>query len=209
MTMLHLKPLLAAAAVLMLSACATIASVVYPLNEEAAKAEAGTYELDPKHASVTWAVSHFGFSTYRGRFDQIEGSLDFDTDAPETSTVAVTIKTDSLHSGVPALDDLLWAATMFDAANHPEISFISRSVTRTGDKTADIDGILTIKDGQQPVILKAAFVGSGTNPLSGRQTIGFSATTNIKRSDFGLKEWLPFVGDDVSLTIDVEFFEKG
>lgn len=202
------KPLVLMLCVTVLSACATVASVIYPLNEQADRARAGAYELDTNHASVLFSVNHFGFSEYRGRFDSMSGSMDLDTETPENSTVSIDIDITSLHSGVEELDGLLLAKNMFDVDQFPTARFTSGKITRTSDDTALVEGTLTIKDITQAVSLDTRFVGSGTNPLSGRQTIGFTGTTTIKRSDFGLSEWLPFVRDEVSLTIDVEFFEK-
>lgn len=191
----------------LLSACASLVSVVYPLNENAAKARAGAYRLDDDHASVLFELSHFGFSSFRGRFDTLSGSLDLDPQSPENSSVTVTLSTGSLHTGVPALDEQLRAPDMFDTALHPEAQFTSGTITLTSDNSARIEGVLTIKGLSRPMVLDATFIGSGTNPLTGQKTVGFAATGIIKRSDFGLDNWLPFVADDVSLTIDVEFAE--
>ncbi len=198
----------AAVAALLLTGCASVASIVYPLNEQAERAKAGSYQLDPDHASVLFSVNHFGFSEFRGRFDGVAGSMDLDNDAPENSAVSVEIDVRSLHTGVPELDDKLLATNMFDADRFPTASFASGSITRTSESTATVEGTLTINGATQLVQLEARFIGSGTNPLSGRQTIGFTATATIRRSDFGLSEWLPFVRDEVALTIDAEFFEK-
>lgn len=195
-------------AALMLSACASVVSVVYPLNENASKARAGAYQLDPDHASVLFAISHFGFSTFRGRFDTLSGSLDLDSKNPENSSVTIDIKTESIHTGVSELDELLLAGDMFASKDNPIIQFTSTSVDQTSDKAATISGVLTIRGVAKPIILAAHFIGSGTNPLTRDRTVGFSATTTVQRSDFGLKNWLPFVGDKVDITIDVEFIEK-
>ena len=192
----------------MLAACSTVASIVYPLNEQADKARAGAYELDTSHASVIFSLSHFGFSNFRGRFDEVSGSLNLNPDSPENSAATITIDMNSLHTGVEKLDDELFAPSMFDVENHPEATFTSGTITRITENEATVEGVLTIKGVSKPVSLNARFIGSGKNPLSGQQTIGFSATGTIMRSDFGLKEWLPFVGDEVSLQIDVEFSEK-
>ena len=204
-----IKPLmLSVIAGLLLAGCASVASVIYPLNEQADRAKAGSYQLDPDHASVLFRVNHFGFSEFRGRFDGVIGSMDLDNANPENSAVSVEIDVRSLHTVVPKLDGELLASNMFDVERYPVARFTSGSITRLSESTASIDGTLTINDVTQLVQLDATFIGSGTNPLSGRQTIGFTATTTIKRSEFGLSEWLPFVRDEVALTIDVEFFEK-
>lgn len=193
---------------LMLSACATAASILYPVSDNAAKAKAGAYEVDTSHASVLFAVKHFGFSVFRGRFDTINGALNLDTKSPENSSVTIDVSVNSLHTGVAALDPQLLDKDMFDASAHEIATFTSTAVHQTGDNTAVIEGVLTVKDISHPITLAATFIGSGTNPLTGKRTAGFSATSTILRSDFNLTEWLPFVADEVSLTIDVEFVEK-
>lgn len=193
---------------LLLSACATATRVLYPLNEIADKAKAGSYEIDTSHASVLFAVKHFGFSWFQGRFDTVSGSLNLDPKQPENSNLTADIAISSLHTGVKELDPQLLDKAMFDAANYKIANFTSTSVTRTGDNTANVEGLLTIKDIIKPITLTAEFVANGTNPLSRKQTIGFSAKGTIKRSDYNLKEWLPFVSDDVYLTIDVEFVRR-
>lgn len=200
-----LKMLLPLASFLALSACAAIASVVYPLNENGDRARAGAYTLDDDHASVVFRLNHFGFSEFRGRFDTLSGSLDLNVEEPEASVVTIDIDIAGLHTGVSELDEKLFAANMFDLATHPVANFTSTSITRLSENEARIDGVLTIKDVSKPVSLEARFVGSGVNPLTGRQTTGFSATGLLKRSDYGLDEWLPFVGDEVTIEIDVEF----
>lgn len=200
-----LKMLLPAASLLALSACAAIASVVYPLNENADRARAGAYTLDDDHASVVFGLNHFGFSEFRGRFDTISGSLDLNAEDPETSVVTIDIDISSLHTGVPELDEKLFAANMFDVTAYPVAIFTSTSIVRLSENEARIDGMLTIKGVSKPISLDTRFIGSGVNPLTRRQTAGFSAAGVLKRSDYGLDEWLPFVGDEVALEIDVEF----
>lgn len=192
-------------AAILLSACASVVSVVYPLNENAAKARAGAYRLDPDHASVLFAVSHFGFSTFRGRLGELSGSLDLDSEIPENSSVTIEIQTAGIDTGVDELDELLLANDMFAAADHPVIVFTSTSIIRTSEDRATIEGVLTMAGVARPVSLQGRFIGSGTNPLTRKKTVGFSATASLLRSQFNLNNWLPFVGDEVEIMIDVEF----
>ncbi len=202
------RKILVLAACSLIAGCATVASIVYPLNENADKARAGNYSLDDDHASVVFSINHFGFSEFRGRFDTLTGSLDLDSENPQNSYVTVDVAINSLHTGVEALDQQLLAKDMFDAGTYSNATFTSDTVTRVSDDSARIDGVLTIKGISRPISLEARFIGSGTNPLSGRQTTGFTATTILKRSDFGLKNWLPFVEDEVEVVLDVEFAEN-
>ncbi len=171
--------------------------------------EAGSFRLDPTHASVMYQVNHLGFSNFVGMFDEIAGTLSFDPNNPEASNLAVTVKAASVDSNDEAannhLDDALVGAAMFDAENYPDITFVSTKIETTGDTTGKITGNLTIKDVTKPVTLDTALVGAGVNPFNQAYTMGFSAETVIKRSEFGLVEWIPGIGDDVTLRIQAEF----
>jgi polyisoprenoid-binding protein YceI len=187
------------------AACATAARIVYPVNEDALKARAGDYVIDPAHTSVIFSVDHFGFSTYYGRFNDVSGRLSLNVDDPSRSETAVKIKAASVDTPSDDLDDKLRGAEMFDAAAFPDIVFESRSVTPTGAQTATIDALLTIKGVTQPVTLAAEFHGSGASPLTRDRRVGFDATAALSRSAFGLDAWNGFVGDKVTLIIAVEF----
>lgn len=190
---------------LALGACATAARVLYPVNDDALKVRAGDYVVDPAHTTVIFAVDHLGFSTFYGRFNEISGRLALDVDNPEKSAAAIKIAAASLDTPSDALDQKLQAASMLDAASHPDILFQTSRVLRTGEKSADVEGALTIRGVTKPLMLKAEFHGSGTTPLTGAKIAGFDAKGAFKRSDFGLNEWRGFVGDDVTLIISAEF----
>ncbi|WP_286829332.1 MULTISPECIES: YceI family protein [Kordiimonas] len=203
-----LRPTLKLMPFLLLAACAAAAKVLYPVNEDAFNAKPGDYLLDGEHATVIFGLDHMGFSTFYGRFDTLEGRFSYDGDTPTDSEVAIRILTASVNTGSSALDEDLRGKAMFDSAAYPAASFISTKVTQTGEKTGTVEGLLTIKDVTKPVTLAVTFGGSGTHPLTGMKTIGFNATGMIRRSDFGLSRWLPFVGDEVSLIIEAEFTRK-
>jgi len=193
---------------LLLAACTAAAKVLYPVNENAFDAKPGDYVLDGEHATVIFGLDHMGFSTFYGRFDTLEGRLSYGGDTPEASEVAIHIMTASVNTPSPALDEDLRGKALFDSETYPAATFTSTKVTQTGEKAGTLDGLLTIRDVTRPVTLNVSFGGSGTHPLTGMKTIGFNATGMIKRSDFGLKRWLPFVGDEVSLLIEAEFIRK-
>jgi polyisoprenoid-binding protein YceI len=93
----------------------------------------------------------------------------------------------------------------FEAAKFPNIAFKSTKITRTGDKTADMAGDLTIHGITKPVTLKVTLNKIGVHPMmQDRKDAGFTLTGSIKRSDFGMKEFIPMVGDDIALTIEVD-----
>ena len=188
-----------------LGACAAAGRIIYPLQLDPLKNTPGIYQLDPSHANIIFAVSHLGFSLHHGRFNTIEGSLELDTAAPENSRLFISVQTGSIDTNNSALDGLLRAKEMFNSPEFPTASFESTALVMRSEKTATIEGFLTVKGIRKAIAIEASFIGSGTNPLTGLRTLGFSGSAQIRRSDFGLKEWLPWVGDTVDLIIEAEF----
>ena len=120
------------------------------------------------------------------------------------TTVAIEVPISGLVTTVPALNDHLKSAQFFDAAKFPTVTFKSTKITVNGSN-ATIAGLLTLHGVSKSVTLDAHFVGAGSNPLSKKVTIGFAATTSIKRSDFGMTTYLPALGDNVDLHINAAF----
>lgn len=162
------------------------------------------YSIEPFHTTVTWISNHFGFSKPTGKFSDINGKIVFDEKKPENSSVDITIKTDSLYTGITKFDEHLKSKDFFDVKNFPTAKFVSKKITKTGKNKGTIEGDLTILGTTKPVVLKAVFNKSGVNPINQKQTIGFSATASIIRSEFGLKYALPGIEDKVDLIIEVE-----
>jgi len=173
-----------------------------PGSSDVRRVTAGTYTVDPGHSQVTFTVNHLGFSTYRGLFGSLTGSMTIDPKTPAKAKVSIDIPMSGITTTVEKLDEHLKAADFFDAAKYPTAHFESTSVRVMG-KTAKISGNLTIKGVTKPVVLDAVFVGAGT--MMGKRTIGFDATTTIKRSDFGVSYGIPLVPDAVPLQISVAF----
>ncbi|MCE9648663.1 MAG: YceI family protein [Parvibaculum sp.] len=190
---------------LALSSCTAIDVVTHSVSDDPVKAPAGAYTLDPHHWSVLFDVDHFGYSRFVTRFDKVEATLDAVPGAPEKSRVHVTIKAASVDTNDPELDSMLTGPDMFDAAKFPDITFTSTSVKRTGPKTGDMTGNLTIRGRTHPVTLVVTFNGGAPDPLTGLDTLGFSATGNFDRSQWGLSAWWPAVGNDVHVAVQAEF----
>jgi polyisoprenoid-binding protein YceI len=173
-----------------------------PGTSDVSRVTAGTYTVDPNHSQVSFTVNHLGFSTYRGLFGGITGSMTIDPKAPANAKVSIDIPMSRIITTVAELDDHLKKADFFDAPKYPTAHFESTSIRPSG-KTARISGNLTIKGITKPVVLDAVFVGAGT--MMGKRTIGFDAKTTIKRSDFGVSYGIPMVPDAVPLEIFVAF----
>jgi polyisoprenoid-binding protein YceI len=192
--------------ILGLTAAFCLASVAQAqMTKAPAEVKAGAYKLDASHSKVTWAVTHFGFSSYVGQFPDVNGTMKLDPANLGATELHVTIDTTKIGTLNATLDKNLKAPGFLDTAKFPTASFKSTKVTRTGDTTADIQGELTLKDVTKPVTLKAVFNQAGANPLDKVYSLGFAATTTIKRSAFGVSAYVPAIGDNVTLTIDVEF----
>jgi len=165
---------------------------------------AGTYTADDHHSQVAWTVNHLGLSIFRGVIGSVAGTLTLDPANPSAASVSMTIPISGMTTTVPALTEHLMKPDFFDAAAFPTATFKSTGVVVSGT-TARITGNLTLRGVTKSVVLDAHFVGAGTNPLTKRVTVGFDATTSIKRSDFGILYGLPGVNDQVDLQIAVAF----
>lgn len=178
------------------------------LVRDPAQVRAGTYTLDPAHSKITWSVDHFGFSTYTGQFAGGTGTLTIDPKAPAATKLDVTVDTNGVGTLNKALDDHLKSPDFLDTANHPTARFRSTQVVRTGERTADVNGQLTLRGVTKPVTLKATFNQAGTNPVDNTYSLGFDATAKIKRSEFGVSYAVPGVSDQVTLHLEGEFKAK-
>lgn len=168
-------------------------------------AMAQQYEIDPTHTSVIVAWNHFGFSNPAAYFADVTGTLNFDAKNPSKASVNVTIPVKTIDTKVPALnEEFIKDAEYFDVAKYPTATFKSTKVTPTGDNTFDVAGKLTIKGVTKDVVLKAKLNGQGEHPMTKKAAIGFDASTVIKRTEFNLGKYAPYVSDEVTITITTE-----
>jgi polyisoprenoid-binding protein YceI len=171
-------------------------------------AAAATYTLDPNHTQVQFIWNHYGFTNLTGQFGKIEGTLDFDANDPTKSSVSATIDLGSVASNIKKLDEKLVTSDYFDVAKYPTATFKSTRVEKgsTPDRLK-ITGDLTLHGVTKPVTLDVDIVKVGTQPLRKGDAAGFDATASIKRTDFGIKTYLPMVADEVKLHIVAEAVE--
>jgi polyisoprenoid-binding protein YceI len=163
---------------------------------------ATSYILEPQHTEGVIRWSHLGFSNPTAQFTLVEGSLDFDPADPTRSSVVATIKLANLSSGVPDLDDNFHSVDFFDVARYPTATFKSTSVERgSSPDQLKVTGNLSLHGVTRPITLDVTINKVGVNIRSNLPSVGFEATTTIKRSDFGLGLYVPQVSDDVSIHI--------
>ena len=168
---------------------------------------AASYDLDPAHTYPNFTINHLGFSNMHGHFAKTAGTLELDL-AKKTGSVDVTIDAASIYTGFAKRDEHLRSPDFFNVAEFPSITFKSTKVKFTGDKSAEVEGNLTILGKSKPVTLMVTSIVCGANPMNKKETCGFDASTKFKRSEFGVNYALPAVGDEVSVTLEIEALKK-
>lgn len=170
-------------------------------TRDPAQIQAGTYAVDPEHTQVGWRVSHMGLSNYYGGFSSVTGTLDLQPKTPANSKLSIKIPVASVTTTSDKLTGELKGDQWLDAGKFPEMTFVSTKVTPEGKDKAQVVGNLTLHGVTKPVTLDVTLIGAGANPLNKKYTVGFEASGTIKRSDFGVKTYVPLIGDDLHLNI--------
>jgi polyisoprenoid-binding protein YceI len=166
---------------------------------------ADIYSLDPDHTQVVFTIDHLGYSRVTGTFHDLKGTISLDEKQPELSSVQVTIGTASVDTFSQARDEDLRSADYFDATKFPAMTFKSTKVRKRGLRGADVVGNLTLLGVARPVTLKVTFNRQAPDFLRGNKMVaGFTASATIKRSDFGMRAFLPLIGDEVDIAINAE-----
>ncbi len=162
------------------------------------------YKIDPSHASINWTASHFGFSDQTGKITDVTGYINFDEADPKSGSVEVQIGVGSMVTGLPKLDEHLKSADFLNVAKFPTAKFKSTEITTSGKTFAKIKGNLTLLGITKPVTLETKLIKIGTNPINQQKTMGFYATTTLKRSDFGMNFGLPGIANLIKIEINLE-----
>jgi len=187
------------------SLLAGVLSLAAPL----ALAQTSTWVPDKAHSEVDFSVVHLSLSKVHGRFGNIGGSIVMNDSDISKSTVNITVDTTTVDTGVAPRDNDLKSDHFFNVAQFPTATFVSTSVAKSGGGLS-ITGNLTLHGVTKPVTLS---VEGPTGPVQGmdkKQHQGFSATTTISRSAFGIAPSMPAaaVSDEVKLTIDLDLAKQ-
>ncbi len=174
---------------------ATLSTVVHAAPE--------TYVIDTNHTKPVFSYSHFGYSTQASRFDTVQGTITLDR-AAKTGAVDVTIDAKSVNTGMPLFNEHIQGADFFDTAQFATITFKSSKLKFDGDKLVAVEGDLTVKGITKPVTLTVTSMLCMSHPMTKKPACGVNATTIVKRSDFNMAKYAPYVSDEVTLTIPVE-----
>jgi polyisoprenoid-binding protein YceI len=174
-----------------------------------AGAQASTWVSDPNHSEVDFSITHMSVSKVHGRFGQVKATIVYNAADVTKSTVTATIGVDTVDTGVDARNAHLKTADFFDTANLPTATFTSTSVTKNGNKLK-VTGNLTLHGVTKPVVLDVEGPVTPVADPKGSLHSGFSATTTIDRTAFGIGPKFPaaLVGDEVTLEIDLEVIKQ-
>jgi polyisoprenoid-binding protein YceI len=163
-----------------------------------------TWNIDPNHTAAQFSVRHMGISTVRGAFTKVSGTVQYDPSNPSKTSVDATIEAASIDTRVSMRDDDLRSDHYFDVAKYPTINFKSKSAEASGAGKLKITGDLTIHGTTKQVVLDVDGPSAAANDPRGNAHVGASASTTIKRSDFGVGSANPMIGDEIAITIDIE-----
>ncbi len=180
-----------------------IATILATLIAGAALASPQTYVLDPTHTFPRFSYDHMGMSKQILRFNKTAGTVILDQ-AAKRAEVDVTIDMTSIDTGFELFDDHIRGEDFLDTAQFPTATFKSTKVAFEGDRPVSIDGNLTIKGITKPVTLTVTSFVSQPHPLLKKDAIGANATAVIKRTEFNAGNFVPAVGDEVTLDIALE-----
>jgi polyisoprenoid-binding protein YceI len=173
-----------------------------------AGAQTTTWQIDPNHTAAQFSVRHLGISTVRGAFTKVSGSVTYDPANPGKTLIDVTIDANSVDTRVEMRDNDLRSPNFFDAAKFPTLTFKSKRTEADGPGKLKVTGDLTIHGVTKEVALDVDGPSAPMKDPRGNQHMGASATTKINRQDFGVSADKGMVGDDISITIDVELVQS-
>jgi polyisoprenoid-binding protein YceI len=174
---------------------------VYMGEADYKQAPAGTYAIDPDHASVIARVSHLRYSWSIFRFDRISGTLKWDPANPANSSLTAKVETASITSNVKDFAKELSSDNFLKSSSFPDATFVSSAFRQMSTRRGKVDGTLTLMGKTRPVTFDVELVGAGKG-FADRPRLGASARGSINPVDFGLP---PLFGDSIEIVIDVEF----
>jgi polyisoprenoid-binding protein YceI len=175
--------------------------------------ETTTWQLDPSHSSVEFAVKHLMIVTVKGSFLGLEASIVGDESKPAGATVNVNIDTATITTNNEQRDAHLRSADFFDVEKYPAITFVGKRIVGDAFREFQLVGDLTIRDVTKEITLDVTFEGRAKDPWGGSR-IGYSATGKIRRSEFGLT-WNQVleaggvaVSDEVKISVEAQLVRK-
>ena len=177
-------------------------------------AATATWQIDPAHTAAGFSVRHMMIATVRGQFKGVTGTVLWDDQDINNSTVDVTIDANTVDTGEPKRDADLKSANFFDVKNYPTITFKSTKIEKISAGKMKVTGNLTIHGVTKQVILDVEGPSGAVKDPWGNTRVALNASTTVNRLDYGVK-WNAkmdsggmVVGDDVNINIDLEMTKK-
>lgn len=167
------------------------------------------WQIDASHSTVEFAVKHMMFTTVKGHFTGVSGTIRFDPGDPSASAVEATVDATTIDTREANRDTHLRSPDFFNVERYPTLTFRSTHVESKGKNRFLVTGDLTIAGNTRPVALETTFEGQGTNPW-GKTVAGFTAETTISRQEFGLTWNVALeaggvlVGDAIKISLDIQ-----
>jgi len=182
---------------------------ILALSAPLALAQTSTWVSDPNHSEIEFTISHISVSKIHGSFGAVNATIVYNQADVTKSTVTATVGVATINTGVDARNNHLKSADFFDVANQPTATFTSTGVAKNGDKLA-VSGNLTLHGVTKPVILDVEGPTPSVPGQDGKPHSGFSATTTIDRTAFGIGPKFPgaMIGTDVKLDIELEVVKQ-
>lgn len=182
------------------------AAAVSVLASSPAWAAADNFDLDALHTFPSFEVNHLGFSVMRGSFLSTSGALVYD-EATHTGSVKATIDAASISTGYSKRDDHLRSPDFFNVSKFPNLVFTADSFALEADKPVAVKGSLTMLGVTKPVTVNVKPTRCGKR-MDKDYVCGAMVTAAIKRSDWGMNMYTPFIGDDITIQVEVEAVKK-
>lgn len=180
-----------------------LAGVICSALAAAAANAADSYTIDTRHTYPAFEVSHYGFSTQRGRFERTSGKIVVDQES-KTGSIEVAIETASISMGMDAWNQQMRSDAYFNTDKFPTMSFRSSHLLFDGDRVVGAEGDFTLLGVTHPLKLAVSNFRCGANPMNKRAQCGADISASIKRSEFGMTRALPGISDEVRILVGVE-----
>ncbi len=172
-----------------------------------------SWKIDSAHAQITFSARHMMITNVSGRFENFDGSVEFDEQDPINSSVEVQIEAVSINTNEPQRDEHLKSPDFLNVEQYPYLTFKSKRIEKIDESHGRITGDLTIRDVTNEVVLETEYLGQAQSPW-GTTNAGFNAHTKISRKDWGLTWNVALetggvlVGDEVTINIELELIKQ-
>jgi polyisoprenoid-binding protein YceI len=171
-------------------------------------AQNNEWKIDPNHSAAQFSVRHLSISTVRGAFTKVSGTVHYDSGNPSKDSLQATIDATSLDTRVEMRDKDVKGPNYLDVDKYPTITFVSKKVEAAGAGKLKVTGDLTIHGVSKEVVLDVDGPSAAVKDPWGNQRMGASASTTINRMDYGVAGGKGMVGDDLTITLDIEMTQK-